>query len=78
MSEQTFRLFVAGEWVEGSDGGTEPVINPATEETIGVLCHAGADDLARAVRSAEALRIGDGLDPETQMGRLANDRRVAA
>jgi succinate-semialdehyde dehydrogenase/glutarate-semialdehyde dehydrogenase len=30
------------------------------------------------VEGAEALKIGDGLDPATEMGPLANDRRLAA
>ncbi|PKR87451.1 NAD-dependent succinate-semialdehyde dehydrogenase [Pleomorphomonas diazotrophica] len=33
---------------------------------------------ARFVELAAALRVGDGADPETQMGPLANERRVAA
>jgi succinate-semialdehyde dehydrogenase/glutarate-semialdehyde dehydrogenase len=32
----------------------------------------------RFTAGAEAIRIGDGLDPETQMGPLANDRRIPA
>jgi succinate-semialdehyde dehydrogenase/glutarate-semialdehyde dehydrogenase len=32
----------------------------------------------RFVQAAEALKLGDGLDPATTMGPLANDRRVAA
>jgi succinate-semialdehyde dehydrogenase/glutarate-semialdehyde dehydrogenase len=32
----------------------------------------------RFTAAAAAIRLGDGLDPETKMGPLANDRRVAA
>ena len=32
----------------------------------------------RFTAGAEAIQIGDGLDPETQMGPLANDRRIPA
>ena len=34
--------------------------------------------LKRFVAAAEQIKVGDGLDPATQMGPLANDRRVAA
>jgi len=34
--------------------------------------------LDRFTRAAEALKLGNGLEPETTMGPLANDRRVAA
>jgi succinate-semialdehyde dehydrogenase/glutarate-semialdehyde dehydrogenase len=34
--------------------------------------------LERFVAAAKAIKVGDGLDPETKMGPLANDRRVAA
>jgi succinate-semialdehyde dehydrogenase/glutarate-semialdehyde dehydrogenase len=33
---------------------------------------------ARMVEHARTWRVGDGMDPETQMGPLANERRVAA
>ena len=33
---------------------------------------------ARFAEHAKAWRVGDGMDPKTQMGPLANDRRVAA
>jgi succinate-semialdehyde dehydrogenase/glutarate-semialdehyde dehydrogenase len=34
--------------------------------------------LERFVAAAEKIKLGNGLDPETRMGPLANDRRVAA
>lgn len=46
-------LIIAGEWVQAGDRKTSPVINPATEETIGQLPHATAPDLDRALAAAE-------------------------
>ncbi len=46
-------LIIAGEWVEAGDRKTSPVINPATEETIGQLPHATTADLDRALAAAE-------------------------
>ena len=30
-------LFIDGEWCQGSTGGSEEVVNPATEKALGVL-----------------------------------------
>ena len=50
---EKLELLIDGEWRAGSDGKTEPVINPATEETIGDLPHASAQDLDHALAAAE-------------------------
>ena len=45
-------LFIDGEWL-GADGRrTQPVVNPATGETIGTLPHASQADLDRALDAA--------------------------
>ena len=44
------RLFIAGEWVDASEG-TYEVVNPATEEVVGLAANAGVDD-ARAAAAA--------------------------
>jgi acyl-CoA reductase-like NAD-dependent aldehyde dehydrogenase len=53
-TDQTFRLFVDGEWLEPS-AGRYPVVNPATEEVVGEAPEAGIDqvrDAAAAARTA--------------------------
>lgn len=50
---EKLELLIDGEWRPGSDGKTEPVINPATEETIADLPHASAQDLDHALAAAE-------------------------
>ncbi|MBP1888185.1 NAD-dependent succinate-semialdehyde dehydrogenase [Sinorhizobium mexicanum] len=45
-------MFIAGEWTRGSGQPTE-VINPATEEILSSLPRATADDLDRALASAQ-------------------------
>jgi 1-pyrroline dehydrogenase len=47
-------MFINGEWVSSSDGATEPVLNPATEESIACVPQATAEDVDRAVASAKA------------------------
>lgn len=53
------RLFINGEQLEASDGGTHDVINPATEETIASVASASVDDVDRAVRGARELFESD-------------------
>ena len=46
-------LFIGGEWVAAGNRKTSPVINPATEETIGQVPHATTADLDRALEAAQ-------------------------
>ncbi|MCZ7383389.1 MAG: aldehyde dehydrogenase family protein [Candidatus Methanoperedens sp.] len=50
---QEYKLFINGEWVESSDGGTFDDINPATLELIGKIHKASDEDVKNAVDSAE-------------------------
>ncbi|HLX28419.1 MAG TPA: NAD-dependent succinate-semialdehyde dehydrogenase [Casimicrobiaceae bacterium] len=47
------RLYIDGEWYEGTRGTTTPIINPATEETLCELKHASIADLDRALAAAQ-------------------------
>lgn len=49
----TVDLLIAGEWRPASDGGTAPVLDPATEEEIGRVPNATVGDLEKAVASSE-------------------------
>jgi succinate-semialdehyde dehydrogenase/glutarate-semialdehyde dehydrogenase len=49
----TLQLCIDGEWLSGHGRRTQPVVNPATEETIGELPHASVADLDRALAAAE-------------------------
>jgi len=53
MSYADLKLFIGGEWVAGGARKTQPVINPATGETIGELPHASTADLDRALEAAQ-------------------------
>ena len=46
-------LYIDGEFVEGGGRMTEPVVNPATGETLGALPHATREDLDRALAAAQ-------------------------
>jgi succinate-semialdehyde dehydrogenase/glutarate-semialdehyde dehydrogenase len=46
-------LFIGGEWVPAGNRETSPVINPATEQTIGHVPHATTTDLDRALEATQ-------------------------
>jgi succinate-semialdehyde dehydrogenase/glutarate-semialdehyde dehydrogenase len=46
-------LFIDGAWKPAVSGKTLPVLNPATEETIGTVAHAGQADLDLALAAAQ-------------------------
>jgi succinate-semialdehyde dehydrogenase / glutarate-semialdehyde dehydrogenase len=45
-------LHIDGAWVKGARGKSEPVLNPATGETLGTVPHADRADLDRALAAA--------------------------
>ncbi len=52
MAYPTVQLHINGEWRAARSGKSLPVINPATEEVIGAVAHAGTDDLDEALEAA--------------------------
>jgi len=46
------KFFIDGEWVDPLEANEVAVINPATEESIGVVCLGGVGDVDRAVQAA--------------------------
>ncbi|AWT59052.1 MAG: Glutarate-semialdehyde dehydrogenase DavD [Candidatus Moanabacter tarae] len=48
------QLYINGEWVDGEEGTTFGVINPATEETIVEVSYGTAGDARRALEAAQA------------------------
>ena len=47
------RLFIDGEWCDAADGRTLEVVNPATNDPIGKIAHAGREDMDRALAAAQ-------------------------
>ena len=52
-TDQTYRLFIDGEWIEPA-AGAYPIVNPATEQIIGRAPEASPDQVRDAVTSARA------------------------
>src|SRR5687767_13042301 len=51
-SVETLRNFIDGEWVDPAEGRTDPVIAPATGETIAYAPTSTSEDVNRAVKAA--------------------------
>ena len=49
----SFKLLIGGNAIVGSTGNWEDVVNPATDEVIGRVTHAGPEDLDAALAAAE-------------------------
>src|SRR5882724_5462213 len=50
------KAFIGGRWCDADDGGVIPVVNPATENSIGTVPRMGAGETRRAIQAAgEAL-----------------------
>ncbi|MCN0180362.1 aldehyde dehydrogenase family protein [Salinispora arenicola] len=52
--QPTYGLFVGGDFVDPTDGGTFKTINPASEEVLAEIAEASAGDVDRAVRAARS------------------------
>ncbi|MGI9405568.1 MAG: aldehyde dehydrogenase family protein, partial [Hyphomicrobiaceae bacterium] len=53
MAYEKLELLIGGRFRQGSEGKTEPVLNPATEEVLGELPHASPADLDDALKASE-------------------------
>ena len=52
MYSRQIQLFIDGQWNDGSEGVTSPIVNPATGEQIASLACASSEDLDRALDSS--------------------------
>jgi aldehyde dehydrogenase (NAD+) len=65
------QLLINGEWRDASNGKTQPVVNPATEEVIAEVASATNEDVDAAVQAARAALDGPwGKMPARERGRL--------
>ena len=54
MAYSSTQLFIGGKWRPAQSGKVIEVVNPATEEVIGTVAHAGKADLDEALAAAAA------------------------
>jgi aldehyde dehydrogenase (NAD+) len=66
------KLFIDGGWVEPAGSGTIDVVNPATEEVIGIIPEGTPEDADRALRAARAAFASwSVVDPHERAGLCA-------
>lgn len=67
LSKVETRLFIDGEWREGSEGETYDVLNPATEEVLATMSSGSRDDSIAALDAAHKARASwENTDPRTR------------
>ena len=64
------RLFLGGQWREGSTGEFKSVVNPATEMEVARVACATSSDLDEALKSAAQSALEWGAVPAAERGRL--------
>jgi succinate-semialdehyde dehydrogenase/glutarate-semialdehyde dehydrogenase len=64
------QLFIGGEWRAASGGGTLPVEDPATEETIAEVADGSIDDALAALAAANAMQAEWGSHPPRERGEI--------
>jgi 1-pyrroline dehydrogenase len=50
---KTYQMFVGGEWVDASDGGTRQIVSPASGDVVAEVPEGTAEDVDRAVAAAK-------------------------
>ena len=72
---ESYGLFIGGEFRDPLDGGRVPSVNPASEQPIAEIAHAGARDLRAAIEAARAAQPGwaalSGLERGKYLFRIA-------
>jgi succinate-semialdehyde dehydrogenase/glutarate-semialdehyde dehydrogenase len=64
------KMLLDGEWTNGANGRREPVIDPATEQTLGELPLAEREDLDRALDAARRNQKPWAATPPAERGRI--------
>src|SRR5437868_5098642 len=64
------KLYIAGEWVDGSDGDTIAVEDPATEETLVEVASGNKDDAFKALDAACAAQKEWAATPPKERGEI--------
>src|SRR5580693_1320613 len=80
MAETTQRnehqLLIGGKWVDASDG-TYEIVNPATEEIVGLAPNASADDALAAAAAAKEAQPGGAAWSADERGALMREAAAA-
>jgi succinate-semialdehyde dehydrogenase/glutarate-semialdehyde dehydrogenase len=64
------QLYIGGEWTDPAEGGTLPVEDPATNETLAEIADAKPDDATRALDAAVATQAEWAAHPPRERGEI--------
>src|SRR3954452_4434222 len=64
------KLYIGGEWVDGSEGDTIAVEDPATEETLIEVASGNRDDAFKALEAASAAQKDWAATPPMERGEI--------
>ncbi|MFL5905729.1 MAG: NAD-dependent succinate-semialdehyde dehydrogenase [Solirubrobacteraceae bacterium] len=64
------QLYIGGEWADPAEGGTLPVEDPATNETLAEVADAKPDDATRALNAAVATQAEWAAHPPRERGEI--------
>ncbi|MFL5835783.1 MAG: aldehyde dehydrogenase family protein, partial [Solirubrobacteraceae bacterium] len=64
------QLYIGGEWADPAEGGTLPVEDPATNETLAEVADAKPDDATRALDAAVATQAEWAAHPPRERGEI--------
>ncbi|MEE2774678.1 MAG: NAD-dependent succinate-semialdehyde dehydrogenase [Pseudomonadota bacterium] len=53
MYSERIQMLINGQWRDGSEGNSQPLINPATEEVLAHVPHASEADLEEAIQASD-------------------------
>jgi acyl-CoA reductase-like NAD-dependent aldehyde dehydrogenase len=70
VAQETFKNYVAGEWVDAAGGETFESLSPATGERIGTFPKSGPEDVDRAVEAAKEAYRDWRLVPAPKRGEI--------
>ena len=64
MYPEKIEMLINGRWCQGSEGKSQPLLNPATEDVLADVPHASASDLDEALNaSAEGFKVWRAMTP---------------
>jgi succinate-semialdehyde dehydrogenase/glutarate-semialdehyde dehydrogenase len=77
MSYPQLKMLIAGEWMDGSTGKSEPVICPADGSELGQVPHASSADLDRALESSlDGFNVWRVMTPHARQAILEKAARI--
>lgn len=72
------RMYIDGEWVNGTSGRTRNIVNPATEEVIAVVTEGHIDDVRNAIQAAHRAFYEDGWNESSARARAEKLLQLAS